>query len=502
MSLRHLLVASTLALLLLADARAGATTIDPLSFDELLFGADFVGVVECQTAGEIVATYRVVDSWKGPPVGAVLNLRIAPNAWGPQIPSVLVGEQALVAAFKSSPTRRVSTTDAPPVPLWSRALPVDVETPLFQGFEPLPVNGQAELLGSHEKSVPAVLNKARAWLARVPAEQEARILAELARRQLDHLDELEANAPRPPALAALLDKLDRAREPRGSIQALLAYGKATKGAAWPVATVLGRAGPATLSTLRALPETREDQLLTEAVHTLEARLEHRDVREADRAPRPSAARLSTLHQALLGGPERAEAVRVLAPLDCGAVVTALATFKADPAAPTAGYLLGALVGHGCGQERAKNLAALADGAIDGWLRTSAAIALASDDAAPGAERLKRLAAGKGGPALMASLALARRGDTMGMPALLTSFAEKLDPRGDGPLIAQLQTRTLVLLSNSAARAHVAAPPIEPLRGRDSTSVNPPSLSAWWQSTGSKIPLADPWLPALDALHVD
>ena len=34
---------------------AVATTIDPLTWEELIVGADFVGIVECETAGGIVA---------------------------------------------------------------------------------------------------------------------------------------------------------------------------------------------------------------------------------------------------------------------------------------------------------------------------------------------------------------------------------------------------------------------------------------------------------------
>src|SRR6266545_3709826 len=37
--------------------------------------ADMVGVIECVTAGEIVARYRVVESWKGPKEGTVLTVR-------------------------------------------------------------------------------------------------------------------------------------------------------------------------------------------------------------------------------------------------------------------------------------------------------------------------------------------------------------------------------------------------------------------------------------------
>jgi hypothetical protein len=49
--------------LLLQNTRA--TTIDPLIWEQMVADASFVGIVECETAGGIVARYRVIESWKG-----------------------------------------------------------------------------------------------------------------------------------------------------------------------------------------------------------------------------------------------------------------------------------------------------------------------------------------------------------------------------------------------------------------------------------------------------
>jgi hypothetical protein len=54
---------SLAAFALLWPWTASATTIDPLLFEELLLRADFVGIVECEQAGGIVAAYSVVESW-------------------------------------------------------------------------------------------------------------------------------------------------------------------------------------------------------------------------------------------------------------------------------------------------------------------------------------------------------------------------------------------------------------------------------------------------------
>src|SRR5690349_6845760 len=91
---------AALADALLGPAPAPATTIDPLLFEELVLGADFVGVVECRTAGGVVAEYTVVESWKGPKAGTRVTIRVAVNYWEPQFPIALCGERYFVTAYK------------------------------------------------------------------------------------------------------------------------------------------------------------------------------------------------------------------------------------------------------------------------------------------------------------------------------------------------------------------------------------------------------------------
>jgi hypothetical protein len=96
---------------------ATATTIEPLLFEELVLRADFVGIVECEQAGGIVATYRVIESWMGPKPGSRITIRVAVNYWEPQFPIALCGERYYVTAFKQAPFRMMSTTSGGPVPL-------------------------------------------------------------------------------------------------------------------------------------------------------------------------------------------------------------------------------------------------------------------------------------------------------------------------------------------------------------------------------------------------
>ena len=75
-----------------------------------MLGADFVGVVECEQAGGIVAEYKVIESWKGPKPGTRMSIRVAVNYWEPQFPIALCGERYYVTAYKETPSRMMSTT--------------------------------------------------------------------------------------------------------------------------------------------------------------------------------------------------------------------------------------------------------------------------------------------------------------------------------------------------------------------------------------------------------
>ena len=128
-----------LALLVGFLVPARATTIDPLTLEQLVGRADFVGIVECETAGGIVANYRVIESWKGVPAGTRFGLKTPVNYWEPQFPIALVGSRSVVTAFASEPPSRVvSTTSGGGVPLWWRAVPHEYSLPLFQGRASVP----------------------------------------------------------------------------------------------------------------------------------------------------------------------------------------------------------------------------------------------------------------------------------------------------------------------------------------------------------------------------
>ena len=202
-------------------SRAQATTIDPLTFEEILYGADFIGVVECITAGGIVAEYDVVDAWKASDLPSPLRIRIATNYWEPQFPTVLVGERRLIAAYATRPAWTVmSTTLGGPVPLWWRDVPADLRTPLFQGCVRLPATESAlrSDFGSSATSIDELRAAATEFLALSDEEQRTRVARRLARKYLIERDRSEDPEE---ANARLQRSIDDAPDAAGVVRVML-----------------------------------------------------------------------------------------------------------------------------------------------------------------------------------------------------------------------------------------------------------------------------------------
>lgn len=114
-----------LTALLLQNSTLATSYILP-TWEESATTSEFVGVVECIVAGGIVARYRVIDSWKGAPVGTEFNISQHVDPFGPQFPVSLVGERSLVFAEKSPSFRLGSLSVGGGPPLWWRQIPTDL----------------------------------------------------------------------------------------------------------------------------------------------------------------------------------------------------------------------------------------------------------------------------------------------------------------------------------------------------------------------------------------
>jgi len=511
-ALRTTLSCHFVAFALLCPWSASATTIAPLLFEELVIGADFVGIVECEQAGGIVAAYKVVESWKGPKPGTRFAIRVGVNYWEPQFPITLCGERYYVTAYKQAPDRVISTTSGGQVPLWWRNIPADYSLPLFQGRKLL---APGEEKGAEfQKTRKAV----QTLLALKPAEQEAALLKAVTEYFLagEKSRGNESDKAKAEVTCARLAKLTTA----DALVAELIRMATAEPQEWAfrARNILGRAGgPVVLAALQKLPSDRSPWSQSELDGLISRIGQLHGAKIAAPAPTsgaagneqaPSGPDLASARRTLARG-ERAEgfgeAFAILTQHDPVPVVEFLVVWmnpNHDWHDKDRGYVLGSYFAWRCGKDRQKHLAALA-GAKDPFIRVAGAVYLCFDDAEAGTAALKRMTEVNDDPGVWAALTLARRGHKDAVPRALEVFRDPAptDRRSPGNMAdvphSNLQKRVLVLLSNSAQASGVTQP-LPP--GQPASSFD--SIVTWWQKYGDKLVLNDPWLGILEKQKID
>lgn len=494
---------------------ARATKIIPPTWQERVANADLVGIVECETAGGIVARYRVVEPWKGPKVGTSLSIRAGLNYWGQQFPIALCGQRFYVTAYKENvPSHLLSTSVGGAVPLWWRRIPADYEVPL--GEEPRLLSPGAEKSRDFQK----VRDDARRLLALPAAEQEAAVLRAVIDENLleghwiggekdpEKLSQIRKQFNHASSAEALVDEVLRmvASDPdKWGIRAGIVLEKGG-----------GRVG---LSRLKAISRDkspwRSRDERAEIIERIEGRLGLRSQdnsasRDKEQAPpsAPSQVGLATMRRNLgnLESREFEHALEVLTVRDPASVARFLVEFTdvKEPWDRHLGYSLGSYFGWRCGKDRVENLKMLSK-AKDPEIRVAGAVYLCFDDEAAGARALRKLTTLSGDAGVWAALTLARRGHKDAVPRALEVFRVRpLSPEEEASRTGMsevphrnLQDRLLVLLSNSARASRVPQPP---LPKEDSRRFD--ALSAWWKSHADRITVHDPWLEILIPQKVD
>lgn len=505
-------IAFLLAVFLGAPTPSRATTIDPLTFEELVLGADFVGVVECVQAGGIVASYKIVESWKGPPVDTRITIRVAVNYWEPQFPITLCGERYFVTAFKEAPFRIVTTTSGGPVPLWWRQLPSDYRLPLFQG---------RELLKPGDDGLASKRTRAQKLLAMNPAEQEVALLNSLLldgllnRRRREDDAEWEKSK-------ALWDRFMKLTTPEAYVTELLRIATEDKERARWVERILSKGGRAVaLAQLEKLPVDKSpwspmdlNDLITEIKDMVHPKVkpEPAATSATDKAKPLSEADLDKLRQAIAEGETAAqfgEAMTILTRQDPGPVAEWLVKWKNPNRTwrdADRGYAMGSYFAWRCGAERKKHLTRLLD-AQDPYIRVAGGVYLCFEDPGAGNVALKELTKLAGDPGAWAAFTLARRGRKDAVPRALEVF-KPVDQQANSASMASvphrnLQKQVVVLLSNAARAGDVPQPSFshDELAEEDEAK-RWNDLATWWKQHEPAVVLRDPWLTELEKQKVD
>ncbi|UCD15226.1 MAG: hypothetical protein JSV34_05775 [Candidatus Omnitrophota bacterium] len=497
------------------------TTIRPRFWEELVFHADFVGIVECTTAGGVVARYKVVECWKGDLApSTVISIRVPPDYWGPRFPVALCEEQYLVTAFKKPPSFKIlSYTQHGPVPLWWRDIPADYSAPLFQGWAKLPLGNKLhgiDPFGPIDGDWKTLRRDFQEFTALPPSQQEARLLKRIAREYFtksgEEKDEyFEARAAevlgklgRVDDVDDVLDELLRATQSDSTLLERRARGTLMRGGGSVTLKVLEAPdGPAC-----ALDKVKRDEICQQ----IRKRLTHSAPKPHPEKPEPTREKLDQLRASLTAEDPLAyiyEVCDILARYDPAPVARFLVQWE-NPCKSWSddderfgdedlGYVIGSQFARNCGQDRVKNLRMLLT-ARDDYVRVAGATYLCFEDEREGIAHLKRFAELRGDPGVWAALDLARRGHKDFVSRALEALADvDHDIPWRGRTHRQsLQDRIKVLLSNSAEASGLPQP---------APPTAPPAdvhryYADWWKAHREPITLSDPWFAVLAEQKVD
>ena len=478
-----------------AASPAKATTIDPRIWQQLVADADFVGIVECVTAGGIVAEYEVVEPWKGAGAGERFRLRIAVNYWEPQYPVALVGERYLITAFRSAPpSRMLSTTSGGGVPLWARELPADYRLPLFQGRARIPLDGEGHALfglGTDETDLERFKAAVKKLLDASPEERELALLKALADKYLGGWHDPD---PPPAVLGEVAREVEAATNVEGALRSLRRLRESQeRRLSYSYDAVVSQGGGA-ISLALGVPD--------EVSLVIRARLGQID----DPAPTPPSEPPSDVDVDALDIDSDFGLLTRLRP-DRVAVYLKNWTNPDDGwSSADRGYVLGSFFAILVESERARHLESMLD-ANDPFVRVAGAVYLALEDPEErGLRYLRELQTLDGDSGVWAALALARRGDASVVPRLLRVFDETGPSNMAGVPHRNLQKRILVLLSNSAAASGLPQPlssgAANSARLHRELSDVRTELGEWWEREGDRVRLVDPWLEELRSKRVD
>ena len=509
---RHPIVLCLLALGLGTGA-AQATSISPRPWRLLVEDAAFVGIVECEAAGGIVADFRVIESWKGLPAGSRLRISQALNVWEPTFPIALCGENYLVFADSSANGKGARLCSSFAVgcgqPLWWRRIPAPYATPM--DYPPILLDEQglphaAWRLPGKAPTLQAFKDSVRRFLSLPASAREALNLRSFLGVSLPQAE----GRARPGTLARpeMIDSMDVGWILSRVVEVVRSNPRERRFIGVRLGSV---GGDEVIRFLRSdagretfgADSTREDHPL----RYIKARRGEAPWSSdlPDSVPPAPVDSTRARLRSLLGGPSRdaSTAFDILTIHDPAAVVEFLLSYQVPETTAfnrDTEYLHGCYFGWRCRSDRAKHFRRLLD-ARDPCIRVAAAVYLALEDSIAGTAALQRLCSLSNPAGGWAALALASHGDKSAVNRALQLFAEPVGPTVGDIYINNLKKRLLVLLSNSARASGVPPPPrLETACDGSSPFADP--FARWWEEVEPRIRLHDPWGAMLAAQKVE
>lgn len=506
----------------LTTPRLLATSIVPLTWEQLVLRSDFVGVVECIQAGGIVARYKVVESWLGPAKGTEMLVAVEPDPMGNCFPTLLAGQTWLMTAFKIDHYTNDSFRDH--FPLWWRRIRADYSLPLFQGKweldgSPYMAEDLAQTFGDGVRTLDEVRQKVTTFLFANDLE-----LLTLRYQALHRLrDDAPLDREKSPATEELLLKIVEAKTVDQLLETLLKVPLQSQDERQTLTGILVHGGrEKTVAALEAM--TPQESPLgsdkhAKAIDGLRSRLRNpkgvpvSQPYAADPPPKPE--ELEIARQTFRDndwGRERWKVFDLLTRHDPALVAESLQTWGGSPAdgeVAEDGYEIGSAFCFRCGKDRLTLFTKLLK-AKDPYVRVAAAVYLCFEDKEAGMRELQELSKLPGIPGDWASVVRVERGDKSAMPRALNMLDPELHQDQTAyvysPVFIAMRDRLQIVLSNTAYHHQIKLPQpsmVENVEDMDAAAVSHyKALQSWWKKHQDKVELQNPWAEILEAQKVD
>jgi hypothetical protein len=535
-SFQLLLIANIYLIFLISSQTCKALSVKRNTWEELVLFSDFVGIVECEKAGGIVAEYKIIEVLKGTERKKnLIKIKIPPCGWGPTFPVALCGEKYFVTANKyKEPDRKRNISFDDAVPSWWRNIEPDYCLPLLQGIIPLSKNNKC-FFNSPYKSLNSFKTAVHNLYKQYKDQKENTLLQVYINKYFMPFGRLNDYFSRSKSkeakkeLLSILQKIKNSNSVSFKVNSLLKLAVINKNIAADVYAVLSKGGgPKTLDALNDYLKTmmNEEKIKIEKVcKTINNRMQpekNTDTQVAYRTnERISQKKLSEFRKDLI---ERKEPYRFFEAFDkltehdpefiCNYLLTWKKPDNNAQVKNDRGYVLGSFFGIKCGNNKIEYLQKLL-GAQDPFIKVAAAVYLDLEKSELGIKHLRELQRIEGTAGSWAALSLVRRGEVSAMP-----YALKLLTAYDGPdfmekvTLSVLGKRLKILISNSCKASNIPMPDLPYVHLHREYPKNEleshkayqqkrhKEILDWWHTNKLSLKIYDPWFESLAKQKID
>jgi hypothetical protein len=451
--------------------------------------ADFFGVLECETSGVLIGRYRVIDSFRGATVGTLLSVSQDATDLLWEGTSHLVG-QRFFAALKHVKTPVPPDPYGVISPIEFRGLPAN-----YIFLAEWPIREHYEFMGESIVDTASFSDKLRSFLGLSPEKRRL----ELIERALNcHF----SPSPTPDELCSEQARWTTSAEAVDFFIKLLSRSEYSNSFLEKIAVEVD--AKKVLDQVSSSQVTFRVPLLLES---LKFRANQRIAALSEDVNRRAISHMSTncIREMHLIAANTGSSASLRLPLvNRDMVVDDLKVLPNDHSRETshAAYLYGSFVAAGCKQECPALFFSWLNVPND-WVRVVGAVYLAVWHDPRGVEALQKLALTTDRPGLLASLALARRGDRVAMDRVVQALGALDWINGEDVsyrlVDGAFQAEAKALLLNSAFASGIK---IDPTLTSGSERLVSEKLKNFWKQHREVLRLRDPWLSELEARHVD